>query len=100
MTIPADIQLREHVLRRLGVIRRLLWLLLRPRSDGSQAYHAQRARPGPSLGYVLLHIDVPATYPLAGVAYAADDDLYGSLVHKVVEPQLVGVLEFELVVVC
>lgn len=91
-------QLGKHLLRRLGIVDGLFFQL-GARSHEPQPNQVQRLAECPALWQVLLDINVVGSDRLARVANTSDNLLDRCLVDKVVEPQLIGVLELEFVVV-
>ena len=95
----ANLQARKHLLRSLRIIRDLLLFRLPPRRYSPQPKHAEGVTQRPPLGQVVLHLDVLRAQALARESDAAHNPLDGGLVDEVVEAELVGVLELELVIV-
>jgi hypothetical protein len=92
------LQCSEHRLCFFG--RRRVSLVSRAGSDGSQAKEDESARQIPSLGDVVLHSDVTIAQAAASDTDTLDNLLNARLIDKIVESQLVGILEFKLIIVC
>lgn len=94
-----DLQLGKHLLCGVGIVYRFL-LRLYTRRDRTQPDHVQGAAQCPTLGDVFLDIHELCPEPLASMSHALDDLLDGVFVHKVIQTQLVRILELKLVIVC
>lgn len=94
-----DIQLGKHLLCGVSIVYRFL-LRLYTRRDRTQPDHAQCAAQSPTLGDVFLDIHELCPELLASITQALDDLLDCVFVHKVIQTQLVWILELKLVIVC
>lgn len=92
------LQIGKH--RLCFLCRRRVRLVLRTGCESSEPEEDECVCQGPTFGNIVLNSNVAVAQAITGHAHSLDNLLDAGLVDKVVESELVGVLEFKFVVVC